>query len=204
MATLTLYTNPMSRGRIVRWMLEELGQPYEAVVLGYGPDMNTARYLALNPMGKVPCLVHGNAVVTEGAAICTYLADAFPGAGLMAEDRARFLRWMFWGAGPLEAAISNKALGFAVPKEREGTIGYGSLDRVLRTLVICVEAADPYLAGPKFSALDVFLGSQIGWGMQFGTLPATPAMTDYWARVKDRPALKRAQEIDNALIPAKE
>jgi glutathione S-transferase len=112
MADLTYWTNPMSRGRIGRWMLEEVGQPYAAVVVDFGAAMKAPDYRAINPMGKVPALRHGNRLVTEGAAIITYLADAFPESGLMAEDRASFYRWMFFGAGPLEQAVVNTSFGW--------------------------------------------------------------------------------------------
>lgn len=200
MDRLTLYTNPMSRGRIVRWMLEEIGQPYEVVVLDYGPSMKTPAYLAINPMGKVPALTHGARVVTEGAAICTYLADAFPQAGLMPEDRAAFYRWMFFGAGPLEAAVVNRSLGVVVPPEAKGRVGYGSLEEVLAALKARLAASD-YLAGPDFSAVDVYVGAQIAWGMQFGTIPAEPEFAAYAARIMARPAALRAKAADDALMP---
>ena len=130
------YTNPRSRGAIVRWMLEEVGQPYETQILDYGTTMKAPEYLALNPMGKVPAIVHDGVVVTEGAAICTYLAETFPEAGLAptAAERGAYYRWMFFGAGPVEAAVTNKALGVQVPPERKGAVGYGSLEEVVATL----------------------------------------------------------------------
>lgn len=196
---LTFYTNPMSRGRIVRWMLEEVGEPYETRVLSFGPSMKAAEYRAVNPMGKVPALDHDGAVVTEVAAIVTYLAEAFPAAGLMPQDRAAFWRWMFFGAGPLEAAVTNHALKVEVPPERRGMVGYGSLDDVVATLAGAV-ARGPYVCGAAFSAADVYVGSQIGWGLQFGTLPPEPALVAHWDRIKDRPAAVRAREIDDALL----
>lgn len=198
-AALTLYTHPMSRGRIARWMLEETGKPYDTVVLDYGTTMKAPDYLALNPMGKVPTLRHGDHVVTECAAICTYLADALPEAGLMPADRAAFFRWMFFGAGPLEQAVVNHTLGVTGPPERKGMVGYGSLDQVVANLVHRLAEA-PYFAGDAFSAVDVYLGSQIGWGLRFGTLPADPALTAYWARIANRPAALRAQAADDALV----
>jgi glutathione S-transferase len=191
MEKLTFYTNPQSRGRIAHWMLEEVGQPYDTVWLDYGTTMKAAPYLAVNPMGKVPALVHGDRVVTENAAIITWLADAFPQAGLMPGDRGRFYRWMFFGAGPVEAAVTNKALGVQVPPERRGMVGYGSLEQVTDVLERALTDA-PYLCGPAFSAADVFVGSQIGWGMQFKTVEARPAFIDYWGRISTRPALARA------------
>ncbi|MFM7444467.1 MAG: glutathione S-transferase, partial [Tabrizicola sp.] len=132
---LTLYTNPMSRGRIARVMLEELSEPYEAVILDYGPAMKSPDYRAINPMGKVPAVVHDGKVITECAAICTYLAMAFPKKGLMAEDTATFFRWMFFAAGPLEQAVVNTSFGW-VPDgpQAKGRTGYGSLESVTRAL----------------------------------------------------------------------
>lgn len=199
MDKLTLYTNPQSRGRIARWMLEETGQPYETVVLDYGTAMRSPEYLALNPMGKVPTLTHGPRVVTECAAICAYLADAFPEAGLRPRDLASYYRWLFFGAGPLEAAVMDRALGWQVPPERAVMVGYGDFDRMLATLERAVSDR-PYLAGESFSAADVYVGSQVGWGLAFGSLPERPALRAYWDRLKDRPALARANAADEALV----
>ncbi|MGB8812692.1 MAG: glutathione S-transferase family protein [Paracoccaceae bacterium] len=199
MDKLTLYTNPQSRGRTARWMLEELGQPYSAVILDYGTTMKAPDYLALNPMGKVPCVTHGAHIITECAAICTYLADAFPKAGLMPANRAAFYRWMFFAAGPLEAAITNRALGVEVPPEKRGFVGYGHFDQVVATLEHAVTAM-PFIAGDAFSAADVYVGAQVGFGLRFNSLPDTPALTAYWNRIKTRPALIRAAAIDDALL----
>jgi len=199
---LVLYTNPQSRGRIARWILEEVGQPYKVEVLDYASTMKGPAYLAINPMGKVPALRHGDAVVTETAAICAYLADAFPQVGLAppptSKERAPYYRWLFFRAGPLEAALSNKALGFVVPAERERMIGYGSLAQALNALEAAVSKSD-YLAGDKFTAADLYVGSHIGFGMMFGTLEKRPAFEKYWQRVSSRPAYKRANELDEAL-----
>lgn len=191
MEPLTFYTNPMSRGRIAHWMLEEVGQPYDTVWLDYGTTMKAQPYLSVNPMGKVPALAHGDRVVTENAAIITYLAHTFPQTGLIPQDRSRFYRWLFFGAGPVEAAVTNKALGVQVPPERHGMVGYGSLEQVTDVLEQALTAA-PYFCGDDFSAADVFLGSQIGWGMQFGTIEARPVLADYWGRISTRPALARS------------
>src|SRR3954451_8108666 len=165
---LVFYTHPLSRGRIARWMLEEDGAPYRTEVIDYDTTMKAPAYLTINPMGKVPAIKHGDTVVTEGAAICAYLADAFPAAGLApaTNDPARGAdyRWLFFAAGPLESAVTNKALGVEGPDDRKRMTGYGSLDDVLRALEIAV-ANGPYLLGDKFSAADIYLGSQIGWGM---------------------------------------
>jgi glutathione S-transferase len=201
---IVFYTHPMSRGRIVRWMLEEIGQPYRTQLLDFGTTMKAPEFLALNPMGKVPTIVHRGTVVTEAAAICAYLADAFPDAGLAppAGDRSRgpYYRWMFFAAGPVEAAVSNKALGFDVPQERRGMVGYGSMDEVVSALEHAV-SQNEYMAGNRFTAADVYVGSQIGWGMVFGTIEKRPAFESYWARISSRPAAIRAREIDDALVP---
>jgi len=172
-------------------------------VLDYGTTMNAPAYLAINPMGKVPALRHGDVVVTEAAAICAYLADAFPQAGLAPPpgDRLRgpYYRWLFFAAGPVEAAVSNKAFGFVVPPEREGNIGYGSFERVMNTLEQAVSRAD-YLVGDKFTAADVYVGSQIGFGLMFKTVEPRPAFQQYWQRISARPAHARARELDEALI----
>ncbi len=200
---LVFYTNPRSRGRIVRWMLEEIGQPYRTEVLDYGTTMKAPAYLAINPMGKVPALRHGDVVVTEAAAICAYLADAFPQAGLAPPhgDRLRgpYYRWLFFAAGPVEAAVSNKAFGFVVPPEREGTIGYGSFQRVMDTLEQALSGGN-YLVGDKFTAADVYAGSQIGFGLMFKTFEPRPAFQHYWQRITVRPAYVRARALDEALM----
>jgi glutathione S-transferase len=201
--TLTLYTNPMSRGRIARWMLEEVGVPYNAVVLDYGPAMRTPDYLRLNPMAKVPALVHGEQVVTECAAICLYLADAFPDAGLAPPPagRAAYYRWIAFAAGPVEHAVTNRSMKFDPGPDMRGRVGYGDYDSVIATLERAV-GASPFLAGDRFSAADVYAGAQIGWGLQFGTIPDRPAFRAYWDRIKDRPALTRAAALDDAAMPA--
>ena len=199
---LVLYTNPMSRGRIARWMLEEVGKPYKVEVVDYGAPMKAPAYLAVNPMGKVPALKHGDTVVTEAAAICAYLADAFPETGLAPPSGSRlrgsYYRWLFLAAGPLEAAASNKALGFVVPPERQMMIGYGSMQAVLDTVEGAVQGRE-YLVGTSFTAADLYLGAHLGWGMQFGTIEKRPAFEAYSSRHLARPAAKRANEKDDAL-----
>ncbi|MEZ5777553.1 MAG: glutathione S-transferase family protein [Paracoccaceae bacterium] len=201
--TLILYSNPMSRGRIARWMLEEVGRPYTVRYLEYGPQMKSPEYRAINPMGKVPALVHGDRVVTEYAAICAYLADAFPEAGLVPEDRSAYYRWLFFGSGPFEAAVIAKALGFVVPEDKRGMVGFGSLSTTLDAVETALKDR-PYLAGESFSAADVATGSQIGWGLRFGTIEPRPALQAYWDRISERPAMQRANDADNAAMPPKE
>ena len=202
--SLTLYTNPMSRGRIARWMLEEVGAPYRAEILDYGPGMKTPDFLAINPMGKVPALRHGGTIVTEAAAICAYLADAFPEAGLAPPPgsplRGAYYRWLFFAAGPVEAAVTNKSMNFVLPEGRGAMAGYGSLEAVLDALEGAVSGRD-YLAGDAFTAADLYLGAQLGWGMMFGTIEKRPAFETYWHRLSTRPAAQRANEIDDALMP---
>ncbi len=202
--SLIFYTNPMSRGRMVRWMLEEVGAPYETRIVEYGAAMKEAGYLSLNPMGKIPVLKDGEVVVTETAAIIAYLADRFPPAGLAPATsdpmRGVYYRWLFFGAGPFEAAVTNAALKVEVPEERRGFVGYGCLDDVLNTLEAAVTTG-PFLLGATFSAADVYLGSQIGFGLAFGSIEKRPAFSAYWDRIKDRPAAVRARAIDNAMLP---
>jgi glutathione S-transferase len=199
---LVFYTNPQSRGRIVRWMLEEVGQPYRTELLDYATTMKAPAYLAVNPMGKVPALRHGETVITEAAAICAYLADAFPDAALAPPpgDRLRgpYYRWLFFAAGPVEAAASNHALGFVVPEGRERMIGYGSYADVMNALEAAVSQGD-YLVGDRFTAADVYVGSHIGFGLQFGTFEKRAAFERYVARLGTRAAFRRAQKIDDDL-----
>lgn len=201
--TLTLYTNPMSRGRIARWMLEEIGQPYETVLLDYGTTMKAPDYLAINPLGKVPAVRHDEVVITECAAICAYLADAFPDAGLApapeSGERGPWYRWLFFAAGPIEAAIMDKALGVQVPAEKRAMVGYASFDEMVEVVDAHLSAND-YAAAERFTAADVYLGAQIGWGLQFGTLPKRPSFEAYNARLEKRPAAIRARQIDDALM----
>ena len=202
--TLRFYTNPMSRGRIVRWMLEEVSAPYDTVLLNYGTTMKSPDYLAINPMGKVPAIQHGGTVITECAAICAYLADAFPEAGLAPEPKHRgdYYRWLFHAAGPVEQAVVNKALGVVVPPERRAMAGYGSFEDAINTLETAV-SGKTYITGNRFSAADVYVGSQIGWGMAFGSIEKRPAFEAYWQGIENRPAAIRARAIDDALLPPK-
>ncbi len=201
---LVFYTNPMSRGRIARWMLEEVGAPYRTEIMDW-TSVRTPAYLAINPMGKVPAIAHRGNVVTEAAAICAYLADAFPEAGLAPPPgdprRAPYYRWLFFAAGPVEAAVTNTAMGFIVPPDREIMAGYGSPARVMAALETAISTT-PYISGDTFTAADVYLGAQIGWGMQFGSIEKRPAFEAYAERVSSRPAAVRAREIDDALIAA--
>jgi glutathione S-transferase len=204
---ITFYTNPMSRGRIARWMLEEVGEPYETVLLEYGTTMKSPEYLAINPMGKVPAIKHGHTIVTEGGAICAYLADVFPDKGLAppsgSQLRGPYYRWLFFAAGPVEAAVTGKSLGLLAPEDKKMMAGYGSFDETMNALEQAVSRS-PYICGDQFTAADVYVGSQIGWGLMFGSIDKRPAFTDYVGRIQSRPAARRAAEIDDAAMPKKE
>jgi glutathione S-transferase len=199
---LLLYTNPMSRGRIGRWMLEEVGQPYRAEIVDFA-RMKSPEYLAVNPMGKVPALRHGDMLVTEAAAICAYLADVFPQAGLAPAPDSRlrgpYYRWLFFAAGPIEAANTDKALGVTVRPEHVRMVGYGTRDQTLAALDNELQRSE-YIAGERFTAADVYVGSQLGFGIAFGTIDKRPAFERYWNLVSARPAAQRAREIDDTLI----
>jgi len=202
MAQLTFYTNPMSRGQIARWMLEEVGEPYEQVLLDYGTTMKAPEYIAINPMGKVPAIKHSDVVVTEAAAICAYLADAFPAAGLAPEAFARgdYYRWMFFAAGPIETAVTARSLGLEAPADKAMMAGYGSYDAAMDALERAV-AGRKYIAGDRFSAADVYVGSQIDWGLMFKSMPDRQAFHDYVGPLRERAGYRRAKEIDMALMP---
>jgi predicted DNA-binding transcriptional regulator YafY/glutathione S-transferase len=191
---LVFYTNPQSRGMIVHWMLEEIGTPYMIEVKDYGTTMKAPEYLAINPMGKVPAIKHGDTVVTESGAICAYLADAFPEAGLAPQPSARsdYYRWLFFAAGCIEPAMSNQSVGWdpATP-EMQGRFGYGSYAAVVDTLAKAV-AGRRYIAGDAFTAADIYVGSMIGFGLRFGVLDKRREFETYWSGLENRPARLRA------------
>lgn len=198
---LIFYTNPMSRGRIVRWMLEETGASYRTEIVDYAV-MKNGDYLDINPMGKVPAIRHRGTTITECPAICAYLADAFPDAGLAPpiSDRGAYYRWLFFAAGPLEAAVTNRMLEFEPPAEKQATVGYGNYASVMNTLEKAL-AGGGFIAGDRFSAADVYVGSHISWGLMFGTIEERPGFADYQARVTDREAYRRAGQLDDAAMP---
>lgn len=197
--SLILYSNPMSRGRIAHWMVEETGAPYETRWVRYGPEMSSAQYAAINPMRKVPVIEHNGTIVTECAAICLYLADAFPEADLapLPDQRAAYYRSILFAAGPWEQATTMQALGIDMPADKSAMAGFGDFDRTLSTLLSLVPK-EGYLAGPKFTAADVYTGAQIGWGVQFGSIPKTPEVEAYLARIQSRRGFIRSSEISNA------
>ena len=204
-SNLQLYTNPQSRGRIAHWMMEELGLPYETVWLDYGTTMKAPEYLAINPMGKVPALRHGNAVVTEAAAICAYVADAFPEQGLKpapgTPESAAYHRWLFFAAGPLEQAVTARSLGWEVPEGRSAMVGFGSYGATLDALERALSAS-PYVCGERFTAADVYVGSSVAWGLLFGTIEKRAVFEAYAERVQSRPAAQKANALNEARMTA--
>jgi glutathione S-transferase len=193
MAEITFYTNPQSRGRIVHWLLDELGVPYDMKVLDFEKgDHKKPEYLKLNPMGKVPTVVHRGVVITEAAAICTYLADAYPQAGLAPAlddpQRDTYLRWLFFGAGCIEPAIVDKLFA-RPPVERKGAVGYGSYEDTLSALETALTPG-PYILGERFSAADVYVGSEVQWGLMVKGLEPRPKFLQYTERIAARPALQ--------------
>lgn len=199
---ITLYTNPMSRGRIVRWMLEELGLSYETKILNYATSMKSAEYLAINPMGKVPAIQHGTTIITETAAICAYLAETFKDAGLAPQndaERGAYYRWLFFAAGPLEQAFNLKMLGTEITPDNEKFLGCGNPQTTIDVLANAL-SNNTYICGERFTAADVYVGSHIGFGMQFNTLEKRPEFIKYWELLNNRPAKLKANEIDDSLM----
>ena len=195
------YHNPMSRGQIVRWMLEEVGAPYDTEILDYGSTMKGDEYRSINPMMKVPAISREGRVVTEAAAICAYLADVYPEAGLSPreEEKADYYRWMFFAAGPLEQAVTNKAVGLEVPDERRRMFGYGHYDLAVNTLADHLSGRN-FVCGSRFTAADVYVGSQVMACMEFGMLPKLDPFVAYAERLGQRDAYKRGKDEDNRLI----
>jgi glutathione S-transferase len=202
---LVFYTNPMSRGRVVRWMLEEIGHPYRTESLEYGTSMKAPEYLAINPLGKVPALRHGDTIITESAAICVYLADVFPEAGLAPPpgDRLRgpYYRWIFLAAGPLEQEGMNIELGFEVPPDKRRGVGSGSIAEMTGMIEAAVSSCE-YLAGSRFSTADLYVGMCLSSGMACGIIEKRPALERYVARLRARPAALRARAMDSAALSA--
>jgi glutathione S-transferase len=189
------YSSPMSRGRMIQWMLEETGAPYRVELIDLQKNQQkTPQFLAVNPMGKLPAIMHRGVVVTECAAICTYLADAFPAAQLAPklDDPARgtYLRWMFFGAACVDSCLMDRMLQRPSP-ERTAALSYGRYEDVVATLAKALTPG-PYLLGDRFSAVDLYVGSQIGFGMMTKSLDVQPVFQAYAARCTDRPAFKRA------------
>ncbi len=204
--SLTFYHNPVSRGRIVHWMLEETGAPYDTKVVDFEKmEHKSKEFLAINPMGKIPAIVHRGTVITESAAICAYLADAFPAARLAPAiddpKRGAYLRWLFFGAGCVEPAILDCMFSRPAPS-RPAALGYGNLADTVNTLEQAITPG-PFVLGELFSAVDVYLGSAIGWGLMMKALEPRPAFAAYLGRVTERPAYKRSTTQDEELAKKK-
>lgn len=201
MSKIDFYTHPMSRGQIARWALHEVSASYDTHLVDYGTSMKAEAYLAVNPMGKVPAIVHEGRVVTECAAICAYLADVFADEGLgpLPEERADYYRWLFFAAGPLEQANTLTMLGALPSEEQQRTVGCGDPAQVIDVLDAKLKES-PFICGQRFTMADVYVGSHVDWGLAFGMLPRRDAFEAYAARVRAREAYEEAKEIDSALI----
>jgi glutathione S-transferase len=202
---ISFYTNPFSRGRIVHWMLEEVGAPYKVELLDFERgEHKESSYLSLNPMGKVPAIVHRGVVVTEGAAICSYLADAFPAAKLapLPSEPARgtYFRWLFFAAACLEPAAIDKTSPRAA-EVRPSALGYGTYEDVMNAIESAITPG-PHVLGDRFSAADVYLASQLGWGLMVKSVEARPAFVEYVQRLSKRPAFGRFMELNKELEQA--
>ena len=203
MAEYTFFMNPMSRAQIVRWALHEVEADYEPVFVEWGNKPEGL--LAANPMGKLPTIIHhapdGDRVVSEAAAICAYLAEMHPEAGLLPhdEEKADYLRWLFFAAGPVEQAITAKTLGFEPTPQQEMMAGFGNYDRTVSTLADHLANSD-FVCGTRFTMADVYVGSTVDWGLSFGTLPTTDAFQAYVERVRARPGYQAGKAIDTKLI----
>jgi glutathione S-transferase len=202
-AEYTFYTNPMSRGQIARWALHEASADYAQEIVDWADK--PAKFLAANPMGKVPTIIHhtanGDRVVTEAAAVCHYLAEMHPQANLLPKDdeMADYFRWLLFAAGPVEQAITSRALKCEPAPDQERMAGFGSFERTVTTLEKHL-AARAYVCGDRFTMADVYVGSAIDWGLTFGSLPPNEAFVAYAERFQARAAYKAGKAIDNKLI----
>lgn len=202
MADYTFFYNPMSRAQIARWALHETGADYEPVLVEWANK--PAALLEANPMGKLPTIIHHRGgrgqVVSEAAAVCHYLAaNEAPELLPRDDEQADYFRWLFFGAGPLEQATTAKALGWTPTAEQQGMAGFGTYDRTMDTLDGWLSAHE-YICGDRFTMADVYVGSQVDWGLAFKSMPDRPAFTAYAERFRAREAYQAAKEIDNALI----
>ena len=203
MADYTFYFNPMSRAQIARWALHEAGADYDPVFVDW--SAKPPALLEANPMGKLPTIVHHHRghdhAVTEAAAICHYLAEtSAPDLLPRAEEKADYFRYLFFAAGPLEQAITSKAMGWTVDDpQKQGMVGFGSFDRAMDALEAMLADRD-HVCGNRFTMAYVYVGSQVDWGLSFGSIPTRPAFQAYAERLRGRAAYKAAKEIDMKLI----
>ena len=203
MADYTFFTNPMSRGQIARWALHEVGADYETELVDW--ENKPDALLTANPMGKVPTIVHHDGdhihVVSEAAAICHYLGEMHPEHGFLPEyhEKADYFRTLFFAAGPVEQAVTSKAMGWEVSNEHAGMAGFGTFDRAMETFETLLSDRD-YVCGDRFTMADVYVGSQCAWGLEFGTMPKRDVFARYAERVTSRDACREARAIDIDLI----
>jgi len=198
---LDFYYNPRSRASIAHWMLEEVGADYRIHLIDFAKgDNRTSEFLAINPMGKIPTLVVDGTVITEAPAIIAWLADAYPSAGLAPEvgspERGNYYRWLFFGGSSFEPAFADKMFNRPLP-DRPGALGWGTYDQVIDTLEKALNPG-PYLLGDRFTAADLYVGAELGWATMFGAprLKESKPISDFVARVSDRPAYKKAFKRD--------
>ena len=202
LAEYTFFFNPMSRAQIARWALHEAGADYEPVFVAW--DAKPAALLAANPMGKLPTVVHHHGghdhAVSEAAAVCHYIAEmSAPELLPSAEEKADYFRMLFFAAGPVEQAVTNKAFGWNPDEKQELSVGFGNFDKTIGALGWWFASHD-YVCGSRFTMADVYVGSAVDWGLQFGTIPAGDSLTAYAERVRARDAYQAGKAIDNALI----
>ena len=203
MAAFTFFFHPMSRAQIARWALHEVGADYEGVQVDWGAK--PPELLAVNSMGKLPTIIHHHGghdhVVSEGAAVCHYLAATHPQAGLLPgeHEMADYFRWLFFAAGPLEQAATVKMFGWQLPPEQEMAAGFGNYDRTMDALDGWLSTHD-YVCADRFTMADVYVGSHVEWGLIFKSFPERASFSAYLERVRARPACQEAKQIDNKLI----
>lgn len=203
MADYTFFFNPMSRAQIARWALHEAGADYEPVFVDWSAKPQAL--LEANPMGKLPTIIHHHGghdhVITEAAAICHYLAEtSAPDLQPRDEEKADYFRYLFFAAGPVEAAVTSKAMGWSVDEpQKQGMVGFGSFERAIDAFEGMLDGRD-YVCGKRFTMADVYVGSQIDWGLSFKSIPSRPAFEAYAARLRERDAYKSAKAIDMKLI----
>jgi len=195
------YTNPDSRGRMIRWLLEELDLDYQVKLLGFGPEMKTSSFLKINPLGKVPALIHKERVITESGAIICYLADTFSSKNLapLERERADYYRWMFFAAGPLELIMADRLRRVENQMGRQAFVSHGGNHEATLNTLRQALGQHRYIAGERFTAADIYVGYQIALGMFFKVIPRDPVFVAYWKKVRSRDCFLKAKKLDDAL-----
>jgi glutathione S-transferase len=196
---LKLYSNAQSRGLVIEWLLIELGAEFEKIELAYHTEMKSESYLKINPFGKVPTLVDGDVVIYEMPAICAYLADKFFDQGLAPAlddpKRGLYFRWLFFAAGPWDAATTDRVLKVEITDEQKMHIGYGNFQDTYTALIQGLEQAQPYLCGEQFTVADVFVGSMLFWQLKMAEIESHPAIEKYLNSIKSRKNLRNNQAL---------